>query len=127
MVADEILSSSTEILGDFDDSAFSLVVLYKFGRISRIDKILKLVSLCKFVPTHKVKVYLILLIFTKQKISENLYLRHILNPIVHQLADEIQAHILEFYLGKLSADQIELFLNLLDLVMFQVGIEKFRE
>jgi hypothetical protein len=63
MMADEVLHISTKIFSDFYNYAFSLFIFYEFGRISRTDEVLKLVSLCKFMPTHKIKIYLVFLVF----------------------------------------------------------------
>ena len=124
MMAYEILCISTKILSDFDNCAFCLFIFYELGRISRINEVLKLVPLCKFMPTHEIKVYLVFFVFAEQKISENLYLRYILNPIVHKLVYKIKVYIFEFNLGKLPTYKIKLLLCLLNLIMLQMRVEK---
>jgi hypothetical protein len=127
VVADEVLSCSPEILSYFNDRAFGLVIFYKFRRITRVNKILKFVTFYKLMPAHEIEVNLILLVFSKQKLSKNLNLRQILNPVVHQLAYKIQIQIFELDLRKLSTDEILLFFGLLYFVMFEMEITELRK
>ena len=78
-------------------------------------------------PAHEIEVNLILLVFSKQKLSKNLNLRQILNPVVHQLAYKIQIQIFELDLRKLSTDEILLFFGLLYFVMFEMEITELRK
>jgi DNA-binding cell septation regulator SpoVG len=126
-VTDKVLGCSSEILCYFDYRAFSLVVLNKLGRISRVNEILQLISLYELVSAHEIEINLILLILPEQKLPKNLNFRQILNPVVHEMTNKIQIHVFELYLGKLSADEIWLLFSLLYLILLEMEVAKFRE
>jgi hypothetical protein len=82
VIANEILNIPPEGFSKLKHQSLSFIELDEFRGITRVDKILKFVSLHELVPAHQIEIYFILFPLAKHEFSKNLNFGQVLYSLV---------------------------------------------
>ena len=103
------------------------VVSDELGRVAAVDEVLELAAVEELVPAEEVEKDLVLLVAAHQELPEHLHLGQVHDAMLQQVLEEVHMPHLHLRLRWLPRHQVQRFVRLAHLVMFDVAADEVGE
>ena len=100
------------------------VVSDELGRVAAVDEVLELAAVEELVPAEEVEKDLVLLVAAHQELPEHLHLGQVHDTVLQQVLEEVHMPHLHLRLRWLPRHQVQRFVRLAHLVMFDVAADE---